>query len=296
MSGEAEQVAGAWNIDQHAPALWAVLERWRDAVSRDQPGLEVHLATSSTPAFPLSGHASLRSLGEELVVAEVSLRPLGPVLRAAADISVGGTGTLLAALPLMDLPAGDDPDRWATAFLAHAERFLLRSIPLTVVVLEWLSKELDGGDNRSEDAAAARMWAQARDEGHEQVLGAAAAFVSFISAPQRYPWVSLSDLVTPESAPNWDAGGASGLLAATGMASRPEYPAPDIAYVKFVHGFPADQTVQVAAYIAVSATIMTLQFRPELGSWRVHGLGDYVRPEHMPQPAEDSWQATIANS
>lgn len=281
----AKPMRNAWSIEQHEPELRAVLERWWNAVSRDQPGLEVELATSSTSAFPLSGHAALRRFGEELIVAEVSLRPSGAVIRAVADISVGGTGALLAELPPMELPAGDDPGRWATAFIGQAERFLMRSIPLTIAVLERLSSALDVSGDPSEDAVGVRMWAQARDEGSDHVLGAAAAFVAFINAPHRFPWVSLSDLMTPESEPRWDVAGASRLLAETGMGSRPEYPAPDIAYVKFVRGFPADRTVQVAATILVSGTIMTLQFRPELGSWRVHGLGDYVPPEQMPRPA-----------
>jgi len=260
-----EPMTNAWSIEQHEPELRAVLERWWNTVSRDQPGLQVELATSSTPAFPLSGHAALRRSGEELIVAEVSLRPSGPVIRAAADISVGGTGALLAQLPPMELPAGDNPGRWATAFIGHAEQFLMRSLQLTIAILERLLNALDASGDQSEDAVKARMWAQARDEGNDRVLGAAAAFVAFINGPQRFPWVSLTDLVTPESAPHWDVAGASRLLADTGMGSRPEYPAPDIAYVKFVRGYPRARTVQLTAATVVSGTIMTLQFRPELG-------------------------------
>jgi hypothetical protein len=40
--------------------------------------------------------------------------------------------------------------------------------------------------------------------------------------------------------------------------------------------------MQSTGEIMVPALIITLQWRPTDGYWRVHGLGDYIRPEDLP--------------
>ena len=135
-----------------------------------------------------------------------------------------------------------------------------------------------------DDAVALR---QARAEGHDAVLRAAAAFLAVIEDPNAL--ALLPHIVTPESREAWGAELPSLREVATArtFTSRAEYPSPDVAYVKL----PADPgvTVKATEYVLLEDTvILTLQRRPELpdplglGGWRVHGLGDYIRPEDMP--------------
>ena len=72
------------------------------------------------------------------------------------------------------------------------------------------------------------------------------------------------------------------MLADCGIASRAEYPAPDVAFVKL----PPDPGDNVRAYSDVQlppgTKILTLQRRPELdglpefGGWRIHALTDGI--------------------
>lgn len=134
--------------------------------------------------------------------------------------------------------------------------------------------------------------AQAEAEGHDQLLAVALAFLVLMEQPDATGL--LPALVTPESLGSWerDLVDCRRMLADRGVASRAEYPSPGVAYVKL----PPDpgMTVRSSSAIALpGALILTLQRRPELpdvigaGGWRVHALGDYVRPEDLPRSIGD---------
>ncbi|MFA9444420.1 hypothetical protein [Egicoccus sp. AB-alg6-2] len=66
-------------------------------------------------------------------------------------------------------------------------------------------------------------------------------------------------------------------------------PVDDVAYVRFVRVPNQDQSYYIDAEILASAQVLTLQHRPELGQpfdgWRIHAVGDYVKPEELPRPS-----------
>ncbi len=80
-----------------------------------------------------------------------------------------------------------------------------------------------------DDAAA---WSQATAEGHDHVFAVASAFLTALDDPNVVE--IMAHLTTPESLPAWlgDLPGTRELVVGRGMASRAEYPASDVAYVK----------------------------------------------------------------
>jgi putative PIN family toxin of toxin-antitoxin system len=133
----------------------------------------------------------------------------------------------------------------------------------------------------------AQAFGQARKEGHENVLQTAAVFLAILGEQNALDL--LPHIVTPESRAAWieDLARVREMTSDRGMASRADYPSPDVAYVKL----PPDpgETVKATGHVLLEgAIILTLQRRPELpdvlglGGWRVHGVGGYVRPEDMP--------------
>lgn len=133
---------------------------------------------------------------------------------------------------------------------------------------------------------------QARGEGHDNVLKTAAALLGILD--QGNALELLPYIVTPESEVAWKADLATvrDMARDRGMATRVEYPSPDVAYVKL----PPDpsETVKATGQVLLQgAIILTLQRRPELpdalglGGWRAHGIGDYVRPEDMPSASSE---------
>lgn len=134
--------------------------------------------------------------------------------------------------------------------------------------------------------------AQAEAEGHDQLLAVAFAFLAVMDQPDAAGL--LPALVTPESLGSWerDLEDCRRMLSDRGVASRAEYPSPDVAYVKL----PPDPGTTVRSSSASTlpgVLILMLQRRPELpdairaGGWRVHALGDYVRPEDLPRTIGD---------
>lgn len=128
---------------------------------------------------------------------------------------------------------------------------------------------------------------QAEAEGHSHVLELVLGFLAVVERPDATD--VLPALVTPESLQFWvrDLAKVRQELADRGVASRPEYPSHDVAYVKL----PRDPVQTLRAYThkpLADAVIVTLQRRPELpdhlqvGGWRVHAVGDYVPSEQMP--------------
>jgi len=138
-----------------------------------------------------------------------------------------------------------------------------------------------------EDAAA---WSQATAEGHDQVFAVASAFLTALDDPNVVEM--MAHLTTPESLPAWlgDLPGIRQLLAGRGMASRAEYPASDVAYVKL----PPDpgETIRSTGDVLLPADtmIMTLQRRTDVphptgtGGWRVHQVGPPAALDELPLP------------
>lgn len=92
----------------------------------------------------------------------------------------------------------------------------------------------------------------------------------------------LRRLVTPESLAAWgNFSSTRALLMGTGWTTRADEPAPGVAYVKFT---PSDMpTVRVDGDVAINVrAVATLQYRPELGGWRVHHVGEPCLPEDLP--------------
>lgn len=135
-------------------------------------------------------------------------------------------------------------------------------------------------------ADASEAWEAARAAGHSDVLETTAAFLTVLE--EQNVAELLPHLVTPESLPIWrtELAPVRGLVQGRGLASGVAYPTQGVAYVKL----PLDpgDNVRATGDVLVGVVIVTLQRRPELpdvlglGGWRVHGVGDYVRPEDLP--------------
>ncbi len=124
--------------------------------------------------------------------------------------------------------------------------------------------------------------------GNSQVLETTATFLTVLKEPNVEQL--LSYVATPESLPAWRAELAAvrDLLGERGMATGVDYPAEHAAYVKLPPD-PGDVVRATGDVLLAGAVIVTLQRRPELpdvlglGSWRVHAVGDYLRPEDLPR-------------
>lgn len=108
------------------------------------------------------------------------------------------------------------------------------------------------------------------------------AFHAAVTREDGQQITALHQLVTPESLAAWgDFAEARKLLHDTGMTSRADEPGPGVAYVKFVSDTGEGYTAVGPVAMMVRAAA-TLQFRPELGGWRVHALGGALPPEELP--------------
>lgn len=100
---------------------------------------------------------------------------------------------------------------------------------------------------------------------------------------------ALRQICTPES---WDAWGdfseVREMIGDRGLATRADAPGTgesDVRYAKVVTLDDPNQTVMSDGDVLVSGLIITMQWRPSDGYWRVHGFGDYILPEDLP-PAQ----------
>ncbi|MFD3503731.1 hypothetical protein [Streptomyces sp. NPDC058678] len=97
---------------------------------------------------------------------------------------------------------------------------------------------------------------------------------------------ALHQICTPESWGAWgDFTRIRDMIGERGLATRADAPAlgePDVRYAKVVALPDPNQTVRSDGYVPVGAHIITMQWRPSDGYWRVHGFGDYIRPEDLP--------------
>jgi len=96
---------------------------------------------------------------------------------------------------------------------------------------------------------------------------------------------NLNLVITPESAGNW------GELAAlkdrtkeSGLATGVYRPVYDVAYVKLINDVGADSPVQfITEGFPAMSMIISLVYRPELGGWRVHSIGQPLDPDDLPR-------------
>lgn len=133
-------------------------------------------------------------------------------------------------------------------------------------------------------------WEAARAAGDAGVLETTAGFLTALH--EQEIGELLPHLVTPESLSAWRAELADvrALVAGRGMATGVDYPVNGVAYVELPPD-PGDNLRATGDVLLAGAVIVTLQQRTELpdllglGSWRVHGIGDYVRPDDLPPVA-----------
>lgn len=101
----------------------------------------------------------------------------------------------------------------------------------------------------------------------------------------------LSQIVTPESQGRWDLAAFRERTRLSGLTTGVVKPVYDVAYVKLVNSVPQGEGPQkIVGSIPVHAMVISLVLRPELGGWRVHGVGLPVEPEELPRtwtPAAD---------
>ncbi|MER6597260.1 hypothetical protein [Streptomyces parvus] len=117
-------------------------------------------------------------------------------------------------------------------------------------------------------------------------MSTAVAFFNAVMAEDGPDTDALRQLCTPES---WGAWGdfvqVIEMIGNRGLATRADPPASgdaDVRYAKLVALPDANQSVRSDGFTLVDAKIITLQYRPSSGYWRVHGVGDYIRPEDLP--------------
>ncbi|HET6391582.1 MAG TPA: hypothetical protein VFG13_02055 [Blastococcus sp.] len=125
------------------------------------------------------------------------------------------------------------------------------------------------GSGRPDSDVAALV--AAGEPGPHNPVTVAAVFWTAVTEPEGPDLEILGLVVTPESWRWWgDFGRAAALLPGCGMASEAMSSTdPDVVYLSF-----RPRTGDV-----VTATLVR---RPRLGGWRVHALGEQVRPDHVP--------------
>lgn len=101
---------------------------------------------------------------------------------------------------------------------------------------------------------------------------------------------TLEKLCTPESWPHWDFDEVRRRIDGCGVSTRAAKPSTgeqDVRYGKFVLPIgDGDDTLMVKGEGVINAYVLTMQFRPEMGSWMAHAFGDYVMPEDLPRQAK----------
>jgi hypothetical protein len=132
------------------------------------------------------------------------------------------------------------------------------------------------GDDRPppEPASEVAALVAAGTPGPDNPVTVGAVFWTAVTDPDGPDLEVLSIVVTPESWPYWgDFRRAAALLPGFGMAHRtdPAVGDPGVAYLTYSR--ETDESDVVVA---------TLVRRPRLGGWRVHALGEAVRPARVP--------------
>jgi hypothetical protein len=95
----------------------------------------------------------------------------------------------------------------------------------------------------------------------------------------------LQQLVTPESVPAWgDFRSTAERLKGCGAGSMasPSMDDPDVVYFKFITDHDGVTYQAQEDMIIMTRAVATLVRRPSLGGWRIHGVGEPLRPETVP--------------
>jgi TIR domain len=93
----------------------------------------------------------------------------------------------------------------------------------------------------------------------------------------------LELVITPESRGQWDLADIRARTEDSGIATGVYKPRYDVAYVKLISSVGDEEQIQVLRNpLPAEARIISLVYRPELGGWRVHGLGHPVDPTDLP--------------
>lgn len=93
----------------------------------------------------------------------------------------------------------------------------------------------------------------------------------------------LELVITPESRGQWDLADIRARTEDSGIATGVYKPRYDVAYVKLISSVGDEEPIQVLRNpLPAEARIISLVYRPELGGWRVHGLGHPVDPTDLP--------------
>jgi hypothetical protein len=94
----------------------------------------------------------------------------------------------------------------------------------------------------------------------------------------------LELVITPESRGQWDLADIRARTEDSGIATGVYKPRYDVAYVKLISNISEEEPIQVLRNpLPAEARIISLVYRPELGGWRVHGLGHPVDPTDLPR-------------
>lgn len=97
----------------------------------------------------------------------------------------------------------------------------------------------------------------------------------------------LDLVVTPESRGHWPLGELKNRTQAGGLTTGVMKPCYDVAYVRLIPeldaGVPQSPLVVAGGLMPTDALVITLVLRPELGSWRVHGVGQPYDPGDLPR-------------
>lgn len=135
-----------------------------------------------------------------------------------------------------------------------------------------------------DDAAAAAEAGDLSDP--RNPMSTAFAFYNSVTADGGPDVAALRLLCTPESWGGWgDFSAIVEMIGDCGLAARADAPSTGergVRYAKVVALPDPGQAVQAEGDVLVNAWIITMQWRPADGYWRVHGFGDYILPENLP--------------
>lgn len=115
-------------------------------------------------------------------------------------------------------------------------------------------------------------------------------FFQALEQPDHY-FNALQNLTTPESWDDWgdfsEARDAVASMPNCGYSNRcaRAVDADDVAYFKVFSDVPQSYEV-VDSQILTIAGVLSMVWRPELDSWRIHSFGGYLRPEELPRTAD----------
>lgn len=125
--------------------------------------------------------------------------------------------------------------------------------------------------------------------GPDNPLTVAAVFWTAATEPDGPDLTILDVVVTPESWSTWGGfGRVATFLPEYVMApvATPAVGDPDVVYVRFLLDTGDPMPAATDAVLVGELIVATLVRRPRLGGWRVHALGEHVRPERVPRDPE----------